>query len=70
MLCNLTSVLLLLNIQTIKYQFIFVTCNISINQVDMINIFYNCLCEQVRWPNGNKSNYRFGYKDKHDLILW
>uniref|UniRef100_A0A8W8LHZ3 MIB/HERC2 domain-containing protein n=1 Tax=Magallana gigas TaxID=29159 RepID=A0A8W8LHZ3_MAGGI len=23
----------------------------------------------VRWPNGNKSNYRFGYKDSYDLIM-
>ncbi|XP_061168999.1 uncharacterized protein LOC133178274 [Saccostrea echinata] len=23
----------------------------------------------VRWPNGNKSNYRFGHKQKYDLIL-
>lgn len=41
-----------------------------IHQVKMVNIFHNCLCEQVRWPNGNKSNYRFGYKDQYDLILW
>lgn len=23
----------------------------------------------VRWPNGTKSNYRFGYKDRYDLIM-
>ncbi|XP_062596397.1 uncharacterized protein LOC134257816 [Saccostrea cucullata] len=23
----------------------------------------------VRWPNGNKSNYRFGHKNKYDLVL-
>nr|XP_022329659.1 uncharacterized protein LOC111128367 [Crassostrea virginica] len=23
----------------------------------------------VRWPNGNKSNYRFGYNDKYDVIV-
>lgn len=24
---------------------------------------------QVIWPNGVKSNYRFGYKNKYDLLL-
>ncbi|XP_061168837.1 uncharacterized protein LOC133178091 [Saccostrea echinata] len=23
----------------------------------------------VRWPNGNKSNYRFGHRNKYDLVL-
>lgn len=25
---------------------------------------------QVRWPNGIKSNYRFGHTNKYDLFLW
>ncbi|XP_062614335.1 uncharacterized protein LOC134276069 [Saccostrea cucullata] len=24
----------------------------------------------VRWPNGNKSNYRFGYDGKFDIVVW
>lgn len=25
---------------------------------------------QVRWPNGTKSNYRFGYDGKYDVSIW
>ncbi|XP_022329660.2 uncharacterized protein LOC111128368 [Crassostrea virginica] len=39
---------------------------------DSIGIVYRVIDGQevyVRWPNGNKCNYRFGYNNKYDLIL-
>lgn len=37
----------------------------TFNSFSLVFLLY----EQVRWPNGTKSNYRFGYKDRYDLIM-